>query len=382
LLSGEDLTTEQIANHRRGERLGLASGDGVVRGLEVAAGSSTTSPTVTVRAGLAINRRGDAVSLENAVTVGLYAPASPAPNVAGVTPFGACGPAAPGVHLGAAGVYVLTLAPARGTQGRAPVLGLADGTDKCNANYIVEGVQFRLVQLPVTGADLANTAQLRSIVAAQCLGFTADPMIDPFGAPPAPAMIEALRPATITDAEVPLAVVGWAASAGITFVDVWSARRRLASPDAAADTVFPVSGRGLAVGEAVLLQFQDQLQSLLAGTPESTVATGVFRYLPAAGLLPLWSPSFVGFVQAAFFQGITVNGPIDIEGARVADVLRTSLRYPPVDLSNGEALWLFRTRQNAQSTTARPYVLFVSAQMPYFGEARFDCARFDFGAWA
>ncbi|HLK37677.1 MAG TPA: hypothetical protein VKU41_13045 [Polyangiaceae bacterium] len=389
LLSGDDLSTEQTANIQARERLGLALGDGVVNGLEVTASGSATQPTVTVQSGLAFNRSGDAVQLANTVDVGLYAPAAPAANIPSPSPFTPCGPADLGVYLSTAGVYLLTIAPASGTQGRAPVLGLADGSDKCNAKYLLEGVQFRLAQLPIAASDLANTAQLRNIVAARCFGFTVDPLIDPFGTLPPPqrtpapqGIIEALWPDTLSLDEVPLAVVSWTANAGITFVDMWSARRRLSRSDAADDTVLPITRRDVARGEAILLQFQDQLQSILAGSPASFSATSAFKYLPPLGLLPLPSTaSRVGFSQATFFQGLTVTGPIDIEGARAEAMIRESFRYPPVDLSTGEMFWTFQTRQNAQSSTARPYLFFVTGQMPYFGEARYDVARFDYAAW-
>jgi hypothetical protein len=389
LLSAEELTTEQRANGRAHERLGRALGDGVVRGLEVSAQLLTTPPTVTVQAGLAFNRAGQAVRLGNTTLVGLYAPAPTAANTGNVTPFAPCGPVAPGIYLGASGVYLLTIAPAAGTSGRAPVLGLADGTDKCNANYIVEGVQFGLVSLPVSASDLTNTAQLRNIVAAQCFGSGGpDPLADPFGsappqgAPPPQGLIEGLRGKTLTDAEVPLAVVGWTVGTGITFVDMWSARRRVARPDVADDTLLPIGNRYPAVGEACLLQFQDHLQTLLATTPTSLVATTAFKYLPPLGLLPLSSPtSAAGFIPSTFFKGLTVRNPIAIEGARAEAMVRASLDYPLVDLSTGEMFWLFQTRQNMQSHTAHPFVFFVTGQMPYFGESRFDVARYDFSAW-
>ena len=387
LLSGEDLTTEQAASREERERLGLAIGDGVVTGLEVAVTPGAASPTVTVQPGLAINREGDAVNLASPVDVSLYQPASPsAPATTnGIpSPFAQCGPPLGGVYLSSAGVYLLTIAPAYGTQGRALVNGLLDGADACNAKYFVEGVQFRLVQLAFSPGDLAD-ARLRNIVAAKCFGFDVDPLVDPFGPAPAPqGIVEALRPSALGDAEVPIAVLSWT-PAGIAFVDIWSVRRRVSRADAADDATLPIHGRDLARGEAILLQFQDQISSMLAGTPTTMVATSAFKYLPPAGLLPLYSASAPGFIQSTFFQGLTVRDPIDIEGARAEALLRTSLQYPPVDITKGalsEMLWTFRTRQNAQSTTAVPYVFFASGQLPFFGESRYNVAYFDFSSWS
>ncbi len=44
-------------------------------------------------------------------------------------------------------------------------------------------------------------------------------------------------------------------------------------------------------------------------------------------------------------------------------------------------IWLFQTRQNMQSSTAHPYLFFVTGEMPYFGEARYDAAYFDFAVY-
>jgi hypothetical protein len=390
LLSGEDLTTEQQANLAERERLGLAIGDGVVRGLEVAMTSGATSPTVTVQPGLAINRNGDAVSLATAVDVALYQPTSNGTSPTGGTngtpsPFAQCGPSAPGGFISGAGLFLLTVSPAAQTQGRAPVNGLGDGTDTCNAKYFVEGASFRLIQLPLT-LDLTDS-KLRNQVAGQCFGFdpSVDPMLNPFGTSQTKrGVIEQLRASTLTDAEVPLAVVSWTSGTGIDFVDMWSVRRRVASADAADDSGLPIGSREIARGEAIFLQFQDQVSAIL--TPTSAVATQLFGYLPAAGLLPLYSPAFpAGFVQTQFFQGLTVNGPITIDGARAQALLRESLRYPPVDLTTGEMFWVFTTWQNVQAAkagNAQPFLIFASGQMPYFGQSRYDVARFDRSAWS
>jgi hypothetical protein len=409
LLSAEDLTTEQQANRQEHEWLGLAIGDGVVSGLEVAAASATT-PTVTVQPGLAINRLGDAVQLTSAVDVSLYQPtgaananaasggngSSAVMPVSGTngqsSPFAQCSPPSSGGFLGSvAGAYLLTVAPALGTQGRAPVLGLADGTDKCNAKYYVDGVTFYLWQLTLSDADSRDTARLQNIVAAKCFGLDVDPLDNPFGPPQTRGAVELLRAAgTVSDAEVPLAVIGWTGS-GIAFVDLWSVRRRLSGADTTDGAPFPIGDRDLARAEAIFLQFQSQVASMVTGTPSSVKATSVFKYLPAAGVLPLSSSNASGFDPVTFFNGLTVTNagaPIAVEGARAAALLRTSLRYPPVDISvpsNTAMLWAFRTRENmhdVQSGTAAPFLIFASGEMPYFGDARFDVARFDYGAWS
>ena len=386
LLSGEDLTTEQATSREERERLGLAIGDGVVTGLEVSVTSGASSSAVTVQPGLALNRQGDAVNLASAVDVSLFQPATAASNPTTATngtpsPFARCSPSLGGGYLSLSGIYLLTIAPAYGTQGRAAVNGLLDGADTCNAKYFVEGVQFRLVQLPFSPTELAD-GRLRNIAAAKCFGFDADPLVDPFGPAPAPrGLIESLRPSALSDAEVPLAILNWTPS-GIAFVDMWSARRRVSRSDRADDVTLPIGEGELARGEAMLLQFQDQVSSLLASFPASIVATTLFKYLPPAGLIPLYSQTSTGFVPPTFFQGLTVRDPIDIEGARAQALLRASTQFPPVELSTAEMFWTFRTRQNAQQAGAVPFLFFASGQLPYFGGSRYDVAYYDFASWA
>src|SRR3970282_1797040 len=70
LLTGEDLAREQTARREADRRLGLALGDGVARGLEVAEAKDQSYGTAaTVAAGLAINRRGQTLHLPCAVDV-------------------------------------------------------------------------------------------------------------------------------------------------------------------------------------------------------------------------------------------------------------------------------------------------------------------------
>src|SRR6185369_7493917 len=79
LLSGEDMSAEQAAISERFCRLGQAVGAGVAYGLQVevkkaAAGEARdekTSPVLTIKPGLAVNRCGQAVKLANPVDVAL-----------------------------------------------------------------------------------------------------------------------------------------------------------------------------------------------------------------------------------------------------------------------------------------------------------------------
>ena len=64
LLTAEDLLNEQEANRAQHRQLGRAIGAGIVTGFEVTLGTQgKPRPSVRVRPGLAVNRRGQAVEL-------------------------------------------------------------------------------------------------------------------------------------------------------------------------------------------------------------------------------------------------------------------------------------------------------------------------------
>ena len=168
MLSGEDLTQEQSANREARLRLGLTIGDGVAYGLEVSetpSVSTKTSPVVTVTAGLALNREGQTLALAANTDVSLVRPldGDASASITGV--FAECQPPQSGVYIAGAGVYLLTVAPATAGEGRAPMSGLGNVTASCNTRYTVEGVQFRLLQLDVTPAELGQPDLLRNLMA-------------------------------------------------------------------------------------------------------------------------------------------------------------------------------------------------------------------------
>src|SRR5216684_718840 len=85
LLSGEDLSKEQNSNLEGRRRLGRAIGEGVANGLEVSIPKGVNTretPYVVVEAGLAINRQGQTVWLENQTNVKLTRPVNAGSNVA------------------------------------------------------------------------------------------------------------------------------------------------------------------------------------------------------------------------------------------------------------------------------------------------------------
>ncbi|AFE04868.1 hypothetical protein COCOR_02852 [Corallococcus coralloides DSM 2259] len=394
LLSAEDLTQEQTARDAALQRMGRALGEGVAYGLEVTPSQDNTvsTPLVTVRPGLAVNREGQTLKLLQPVEVALLPMApggiSAAPTAEGR--FKACSP--PGsVYVSGTGVYLLVLSPAAGREGRAVVSGLGGVQSGCDAKLRVEGVLFRLLKLDVSNSDLLDEKKLRNRVAHQCFGTTtrAQMLLDwPFREPEAGyGLIDKLRPGFLTPCDVPLAVLHWKDGEGIRFVDLWSARRPLAR---VAHPVPWLGGQGerrTIEAQALFLQFQEHIEKLrlepsLPGIP----AKDHFDWLPPVGVLPLGGFAGThGLDYLKFFEGLTTRPPVNIEGARLGPLLRAALDYPPVSTGTGELLWLYWVRENQQAVvdspaTSRPqpYLVFASGHIPYWGDARFSVAKWRF----
>ncbi len=422
VLAAEDLTALQTATAQQRRQLGRAIGDGVACGLEVTLGTST-DPTVTVlhvAAGLALDRKGDAIALSTDVDVAITTTIQVQSATNGL--FAACQPPQ-GIIATNLDCYILTISPASGLQGSAPMTsalscGFAPGCDSAN---VVEGVQFGLLPLGVpatsnttalrtkalqlyatlapqfvtlaglTGAAASSLqaqiapslSQFRNVVAHLCFGtdvlqgFTANP----FGVSNGDSLFETygvlddLRAqGYLTDCAVPIALVYWTA-AGVQFVDMWSVRRPV-FPAAASETWPVFSGRRrIAEGLAMFLHFQSQIsdmaQSGVGGTAlTSVVATDYFLYLPSAGLIPVsGAQSSTGFSYSQFFSNRTYRcaktsaglcGPAFIEGAKMDQLLYSSFLYPPIDLSGQEMLWLYWVRENMEVPTGQP-----STAQPY-----------------
>lgn len=389
LLSARDLTREQTANRESDVRLGQAVGDGVAYGLEVSRSPASTqeSPVVTVEAGLAINRLGQTLKLTAKTDLALVRRANPS---AGATEiFGECAPLQSGTYVAGAGVYLLTLAPAHGTEGRAPTHSLDSATVACNIDTTVTAVQFRLIQLDqqISATEMLDQNHLRNLIAYKCFGvdsstkFATDPFntkLDQYG------LLDSLRPTWLTECDVPLAIVYWTLVDGIKFIDLWSVRRRVSRRLADKNWPFLTAERTVREGEAMYLQFQSQLKDLInSGLTLSQVkARDHFGHLPAAGLLPIGGAA--GFSYTTFFNQITIRQPIFIEGAQLRPLFQEAFEYPPIDTSSQLVVWLYVVRENAQAalTSATPtqsYMVFASGHTPYRGEARYDVHHWNFG---
>src|SRR4051812_38063043 len=147
LLTSKDLTREQQARREADWRSGLAVGDGVAFGLEVARDGTldqAQAPVVRVKAGLAVNRKGQTLRLTADTSVAL---ARRFDSTTASCIFAACNPIGAGTYVAGAGVYLLTIAPAESSEGRAPTNGTDPANVRCNTDTHIEAVQFRLISV-------------------------------------------------------------------------------------------------------------------------------------------------------------------------------------------------------------------------------------------
>jgi hypothetical protein len=402
LLTSKDMTREQAARREADARLGLAVGDGIAFGLEAERDlqlDRPSAPVLRVKAGLAVNRQGQTLRLTADTSVAL----SRRFDASGTTPcdcvFANCNPIADGTYVAGAGVYVLTIAPAQSNEGRAPTNGLDPTNVRCNTDATVDGVQFRLLSInPLRFADLdLSSPRFRNRLAYRCFGIEARQQnaIDPWRDDPASyGLIDELRASSLTDCDVPIALIYWT-SDGLRFVDLWAVRRRLLEPDALRDGAFQARARRLVEAEAMCAQFQQHLADLLAESPAPTtvVATDHFRYLPPFGLLPLQNLTLRGFSDATFFAdlprrphpGSGQTTPF-IDQRLLSALRQEALTHAPTDTTRSEFVWIYRPWQNVKARddgqTVQPMLAFASGLIPDMAVARFDMARADYSNYA
>jgi len=414
LLTSKDLSREQTARHEADARLGLAIGDGVAFGLEVSRDGQSDqpqAPVVRVRAGLAVNRKGQTLRLTDDTSVALSRRFDAASSRC---IFAACDPITGGVYVAGAGIYLLTIAPAELAEGRAPTNGLDQTNVRCNTDAVVEAVQFRLLAIdPLRYADLDNVSmQFRNRLAYRCFGIEArqQSVVNPWRVdPPQYGLVDELRNVGLNDCEVPLALVYWT-GAGLQFVDMWAVRRGLLHPDSLSgfsfqrnplkpedlsSFAFLARTRRLVEAHAMCAQFQQHLADLLAARSDAaaTVATDFFRYLPPFGVVPLQSAPLRGFVDSTFFTGV-VRRPLPsanqdtqfIDGRLLGALREQALACAPTNVLEKEFIWVYRAWQNVKAATegqsVQRMVVFANGQMPDLATARFDMARADFSNYA
>lgn len=395
LLSSEDLARDQQGNREARRRLGQAIGEGIAFGLEMfesPAESSKLAPVITVQPGVAVTRDGQVLSLGRSVDLRLVRGTTTSGAASPTTMFGACTPAQPGVFVVGEGVYVLVMSCAKAGQGRAPVSGLT-GSAACNVRSVVEGVQFRLVQPIVSPELLVDLPRLRNRVAGVALGVTTrfEPYRNPLGTMTSSyGLVDALRAdGAMTDGDVAIGLLHWTASQGITFVDIWSVRRRVTTRGGDADWAWMYGDRVRAESEALFLQFQEQIADM-AGSGEDlsrVAATDRFAYLPPFGVLPLQIGSRPGFDILRFF-GVDML-PADIaytDGAMLRPLAGEIFAHDPISLIDRPRLQLYFIFENMQAADAGesivPVVVFASPTVPYRGVARYGFARWSQSRYA
>jgi hypothetical protein len=396
LLTGDAMADEQRAQHAAHEILAQGLGDGVACGLQVILSSALNTvdrPVVTVKAGTAISRRGDLLFLAADTDVELVRPAhqSAAPQKI----FDACKPPQQGAYVADDGVYLLTIAPIGVGNGLAPVSGLGGG-NTCNVKYRIDAVELRLVELPVAQEIVNDSNRARNRIAYACFGVDEAAFFarDPLGPASDPhTLLDDVDGTTITDCDVPLAVLYWTATGGVQFLDMWSVRRRVTHSRTA--TRFPaLSDKRLAVSEAMVLQFQEQIAALrrTLGAAATVVASDYFRFLPPVGVVPIASPTSTGVSVDGFFKNLVIGPrtnqlPAFVEGARLQAIVHEALPYFPVDTTTRELIWLYNIRENRQAIhqgiagVSGPAVVFVSGHVPYRADAHFDIAKWDYATY-
>ena len=428
VLTAEDMTAERKASLQRQRLMGTCVGDGVAYGLEVTKSSSSVAygqQVVHVTAGVAVNRNGDTLQLTADTDVTLAATLPTAPTNGGL--FTPCQP--PQTQLTNPGIYVLTIMPASGYQEQVAVaqLNSAGVATSCSSRFTTAGVQFRLslVTLTSTGTGLQPTlyglanqiqtqlnlgasaasvapalSQFRNGLAYACFGteelagFVADPFagleqgssLESYG-----LMDDQRSAGLMTDCEVPLAIIYWSLQ-GIQFLDMWSVRRPVFP--AAASEEWPVfSGRRrTAEGLSMFLQFQEHMNDLPStlgiATPGSVEAAAYFLYLPPTGILLTSSSSPAGFSYVNYFLNLSYRNPVFVNGSRIQTIICQSLLYEPIDLGSGELIRLYLVRENQQAIAAsgasgpEPYLIFVNGHSPYYGDAHYQVARWDYSNYS
>jgi hypothetical protein len=390
LLSGEDLSQEQVANLQARQLLGKAIGDGIVYGLQVTQTlgvGSNQSPVLTISPGLALNRDGNPLQLKSSVDVALVPPPQGSSGIVNAL-FADCRPPQQGPSVTGKGVYLLTIQAASGKEGRAPVSGLGNLDAACNARYNTDGVQFRLIQLSVPTAELADAPHLRNILAYRCFGsYDADvtsffanpfgPIVDQYG------LLDDLRADCLRDDEVPLALLYWTSTTGIEFIDLWSVRRRVTQRAANANWQVLVSDRMQAEGEARYFQFEGQIENIRiqeTNLMTSVAAVDHFKFLPPVGFLPITgtnSPS--GFDKNRFFGSLASNDVSHIDARLLREFLHDSFFHQPIDTGKTEKIQLYWIHENVtavqQQQVPQLVLVFASAALADHDVARFGRAK-------
>lgn len=343
LVTSGDLGRDQDARREGDARLGQANGSGVVWGLEVTMDGSPTDRRLAIKEGLAVNRAGQTLRLGTDQVLALVPSADDEPPETSGG-FGACKKLSGGTYVAGDGLYIVTLAPVVRPEGTAPVMALEPGNIRCNTDAMVEAVQLRLLRV---GSELLDAhdlhtdvigdkpvSLLRSSVAAACFGL---PYQQPAhlapGTAPTPDLLADMHERGLAQCDVPLALVFLTASAGIRFVDRWAVRRRVASRIAAPGWVAWLGEPRESLAQAQLLQFQEHLDEIPAGSVSGMKASDWFTWLPPAGFLKAKSAPVA---WPAFLEGRKPARAVALAPGDAPAVLAEALRRDAVPLGSGD----------------------------------------------
>lgn len=299
-LHAEDLYADQSATRTRLEQLAQAVGYGIVEGLTVQQTPGSTN-SLQVDPGIGINLRGDIIQLAgNPVTLSLVIAPETSSIAGNAGLFQPCETATPGENVTIdTGAYLLTVIPVSRLEGTTPLNTAAQrgNTLDCAAKWVVAGLEFKAIRLTDfgnNGVDASNNANTRrNRLAHWCLGSKAlgvFPYPDYDGAY---SGIDRISADDLTPCDLPLAVFYWA-TGSLSFVDTWSARRRMAQAFITPAWSGFFGEKRNAEGEARILQFQTQLTSLTNSVNPATIqAQTYFAHLPPLGFLPALPPANV-----------------------------------------------------------------------------------------
>ncbi|ETT24116.1 hypothetical protein RAJCM14343_1490 [Rhodococcus aetherivorans] len=386
VLTAEDLRAEQVANLLGRNRIGRAVGAGMVRGFAVSPGSSPTH--VMVSAGLAVDPSGQMIELPVDVDLSLVVPAETA---GGDGVFTVCDPVTSNTPTGT-GLYLLAARPASQSQSLAvgvEALGSGVATE-CGPKYTVDGVSFRLIGIDATalatqaGHDPADVDDLgalggatqsplaRNVLAHLFLDTVpwSQRFADPFGDPTGQVelgTLAALRAGALRPCEVPIALITWSFD-GVGFIDTWAVRRPPSTEPAYTAIQSLGTARRQLLGRASFAQFQDHLDTIRSelgpAARQAFELADAFRYLPAAGLIPIARTGRSGFADTVFGDAI-VRGPVPIAPTRVGAILDESFRHTAIDLASGEVIFVYTV---AAGSGAVDHLVFCTSRMEFLGD--------------
>lgn len=318
VLTAADLKAGQDATNTRQVWFGKSSGSGIIDGLQVTSIESDTQ--LHIAPGFGMNRQGQVIHFKDEISL---PPLPPPPfaksgSTANAGQFTSVKPQSiqPGSDP-SAGVYLLTIIPtSKGYKGTATTQLQAGNTAVSSSHNLpgttnqweVERIRTKIIRLASDDlSELYNTNDLRGIqvndknrrnlVAHWCYGTLNLQNLgnDPFSFQQQYGDVDPLSSlADLGEDDIPLATFHWNGT-NLTFVDMWSVRRRIIPPDALTGSwQAMISNKRIAMNQARFLQFQDHLADIIQQSKQpgphspplgEATLTDYFTFLPPVGFL-------------------------------------------------------------------------------------------------